>query len=98
MKDLVLNTDRMVVKSENGVGWMIFNQPKKRNAVSFDMWESIPKIIDYFNSNSEVRVIVMSGAGDKSFVSGADISEFEDKTLNVNLFSLKFLTFPVSNS
>ncbi|MBI21381.1 MAG: enoyl-CoA hydratase [Chloroflexi bacterium] len=79
MKDLLLNTDRMIVKSENGVGWMIFNQPKKRNAVSFDMWKSIPKIIDYFNSNSEVRVIVISGAGNKSFVSGADISEFEDK-------------------
>ena len=48
MKDLVLNTDRMVVKSENGVGWMIFNQPKKRNAVSFDMWKSIPKIVNFF--------------------------------------------------
>ena len=79
MIELKLHTDKMIVKVENGVGWMIFNQPEKRNAVSFDMWQSIPKIVNFFESNNKVRVVVMRGAGNKAFVSGADISEFEDK-------------------
>ena len=79
MKELKLHTDQMIVKVKNGVGWMIFNQPKKRNAVSFDMWKSIPKIVNFFESNNNVRVVVMRGAGNKAFISGADISEFEDK-------------------
>lgn len=72
-------TTKMIVRKENGVGWMTFNQPEKRNAVSFDMWVAIPKIIADFEADPEVRVIVMTGAGDKAFVSGADISEFEQK-------------------
>ena len=79
MRELKLHTDKMKVKVKNGVGWMIFNQPEKRNAVSFDMWQSIPKIVNFFESNNKVRVVVMRGAGNKAFVSGADISEFEDK-------------------
>ena len=76
MRELKLHTDKMKVKVKNGVGWMIFNQPEKRNAVSFDMWQSIPKIVNFFESNNKVRVVVMRGAGNKAFVSGADISEF----------------------
>lgn len=79
MTQLQLKTDRMIASVENGVGWMTFNQPEKRNAVSYDMWTAIPEIISSFAADPEVRVIVMKGAGDKAFVSGADISEFEEK-------------------
>lgn len=79
MRQLELRTDRMLAHVENGVGWMTFNQPGKRNAVSLDMWKAIPEIIGDFASDDEVRVVVMKGAGDRAFVSGADISEFEDK-------------------
>jgi enoyl-CoA hydratase len=72
-------TPKMIVRKENGIGWMIFNQPEKRNAVSFAMWTAIPKIIADFEADPEVRVIILAGAGDKAFVSGADISEFEEK-------------------
>jgi len=72
-------TSKMIVRNEGGIGWMIFNQPEKRNAVSFDMWLAIPKIIAAFEADPSVRVIVLAGAGDKAFVSGADISEFEQK-------------------
>ena len=69
----------MLAHVENGVGWITFNQPEKRNAVSFDMWKAIPEIVAAFTADDVVRVVVMRGAGDKAFVSGADISEFEEK-------------------
>ncbi len=72
-------TPKMIARKESGIGWMIFNQPEKRNAVSYDMWIAIPKIIADFEADPEVRVIILAGAGDKAFVSGADISEFEEK-------------------
>ena len=78
MRQLELQTDKMLAHVEDGVGWITFNQPNKRNAVSFAMWRAIPEIIDDFASSEDVRVVVLKGAGDKAFVSGADISEFEE--------------------
>jgi len=78
MRQMQLQTDKMLAHVEDGVGWITFNQPKKRNAVSFVMWQAIPEIISDFTSRDDVRVVVMRGAGDKAFVSGADISEFEE--------------------
>ncbi len=72
-------TTKMIARKEGGIGWMIFNQPEKRNAVSFEMWVAIPRIIKAFEEDPEVRGVVITGAGDKAFVSGADISEFEKK-------------------
>ena len=69
----------MLAHVENGVGWITFNQPEKRNAVSLDMWKAIPQILAAFTADDVVRVVAMRGAGDKAFVSGADISEFEEK-------------------
>lgn len=70
-------TDKMIAKVEDRIGWMVFNNPEKRNAVSLEMWETIPGIIESFEADDAVRVVVMRGAGEKAFVSGADISEFE---------------------
>ena len=74
-----LGTTKMLARKEGGIGWMTFNQPEKRNAVSYEMWVAIPKIIADFEADPAVRVIVLTGAGDKAFVSGADISEFDKK-------------------
>ena len=78
MRQLQLRTDKILAHVEDGVGWITFNQPNKRNAVSLAMWQAIPEIIEYFAGSDEVRVVVLKGAGDKAFVSGADISEFEE--------------------
>ena len=78
MRRLELQTEKMLAHVEDGVGWITFNQPAKRNAVSLAMWQAVPRIIDDFASADDVRVVVMTGAGDKAFVSGADISEFEE--------------------
>ena len=72
-------TPKMIARKENGIGWMIFNQPEKHNAVSYSMWTAIPKIVAAYEADPEVRVIILTGAGEKAFVSGADISEFEEK-------------------
>jgi enoyl-CoA hydratase/carnithine racemase len=70
-------TERIIARKEGAVGWLIFNNPERRNAVSVDMWEAIPEVLSQYEADPEVRVIVLAGAGDKAFVSGADISQFE---------------------
>ncbi len=77
-----LNTDKMIAETGNGIGWMIFNNPERRNALSLEMWEAIAAILDSFQRDDSVRVVVMKGTGDKAFVSGADISQFEDQRKN----------------
>ena len=74
-----LNTDKMRAEKDGGVGWMIFNNPARRNAISLEMWQAIADILEDFGADPAVRVVVMRGAGDKAFVSGADISQFEDQ-------------------
>ncbi len=71
------STERMIAEKDGGIGWMIFNNPARRNAVSMDMFEAVPEIISAFEEDDDVRVIVLRGAGDKAFISGADISQFE---------------------
>jgi enoyl-CoA hydratase len=61
----------------DGVGIITFNNPEKRNAMSLEMWEGLGNALTELRDNPDVRVVVMVGAGDKAFVSGADISQFE---------------------
>jgi enoyl-CoA hydratase/carnithine racemase len=72
-------TDKMIQRKDAGVGWLIFNNPAKLNAVSFEMWQATHEILDDFARDPAVRVVVVRGAGGKAFVSGADISKFEDE-------------------
>ena len=61
----------------DGVGVITFNNPAKRNAMSLDMWEGLGNALIELRDNDDVRVVIMVGSGDKAFVSGADISQFE---------------------
>jgi enoyl-CoA hydratase len=56
-----------------------FNNPARHNALSVDMWEAVPPLLEQAAADERVRLVVFSGAGDKAFVSGADISQFEDQ-------------------
>src|SRR5262252_6231004 len=60
-----------------GIGVVTFNNPDKRNAMSLEMWEGLGQALTELRDDPDVRVVVLVGAGDKAFVSGADISEFE---------------------
>ena len=72
-----MTTNKMILRIENGVGYITLNNPEKHNDVSIEMWDALERILDDFRSDNTVRVIVLNGAGGKSFVSGADISKFD---------------------
>ena len=74
-----LKTDKMLADKQDGIGWMTFNNPARRNAVSLEMREAVIEILADFGRDETIRVAVVRGAGGKAFVSGADISEFKDK-------------------
>src|SRR3977135_3116198 len=73
------STERMIAKKDGPIGWMQFNNPARHNAVFLDMWKSVPEIMTEFENDGQIRVVVVSGAGGKAFISGADISEFAEK-------------------
>ncbi|RAI03783.1 enoyl-CoA hydratase [Acuticoccus sediminis] len=69
-------TPRIVTRIDGAVGWMIVSNPRRRNAVTFDMWRQIPAAIAGFMDDEAVHVIAIRGDGEDAFISGADISEF----------------------
>src|ERR1700738_3019915 len=71
-------TERMQVWLDASTLHIRFNNPARHNALSVDMWEAIPVLLAQAEVDERVRLVVFSGAGEKAFVSGADISQFED--------------------
>lgn len=68
-----------LVDREDSTAIVTINRHAQRNSVSFEMWEAFPDYIKELDADPSVRVIVLTGAGDKAFASGADISEFHSK-------------------
>jgi enoyl-CoA hydratase/carnithine racemase len=68
---------RIHVEREGALAWLVFDHPERRNAISAEMWQAIPAAVAALDADRDVRVVVLRGAGDVAFVSGADISEFE---------------------
>jgi enoyl-CoA hydratase len=77
--DTATATDKIIARKENGIGWVIFNNPEKRNAMSLEMYEATAVAMENYAKDPEVRVVILKGAGDKAFISGADISQFKDR-------------------
>lgn len=69
-------TDKVLSRKDGHTGHVIFNNPERHNAMSYEMWESTAEILGRYAADNDVRVVVLSGAGGKAFVSGADISKF----------------------
>ena len=76
---ILLQTDKMTAHKDKHVGWITFNNPARHNAVSLEMWQGLADIANDFARDDDIRVVVVQGAGDKAFVSGADISEFAEQ-------------------
>jgi enoyl-CoA hydratase len=74
-----MSSERMISKKDDGVGWMILNNPERHNAISLEMWDAALEIMADFAADPSVRVMVLTGAGGKAFASGADISKFKDE-------------------
>jgi enoyl-CoA hydratase len=68
---------RVRAEKEGPLGWIVFDHPERRNAISVDMWRQIPEAVERLDADEDVRVLILRGAGKQAFVSGADISEFE---------------------
>ncbi len=96
-------TDKMLMRKDGAIGRLIFNNPERHNAVSLEMWQAGAEILDDFAADPAIRVVVLSGAGGKAFVSGADISKFESERASeeavkvynktTDIFSTKLHTF-----
>ena len=72
-------TDKLIARKEGAIGWVVFNNPERHNATSYEMWQSLPLVLEAYVRDPEVRVVVFRGAGEKAFSAGADISQFKEK-------------------
>jgi len=75
-------TGEILAARDGAVGWLTFSNEAKRNAISLEMWQQLPAIMAGFAEDPSIAAVVMRGAGEKSFVSGADISQFDARRSN----------------
>ena len=68
---------QLITSREGAVATVLFSNPQKMNAVTYDMWRAVPQTLAALDSDASVHAIVVAGEGDKAFISGADISQFE---------------------
>ena len=76
-------TRQLLLEKDGPIGWIVFNQPEKRNAVSQEMWQAMPDYVRDLATDDAIRVVILRGAGDRAFVAGADISQFKDRRRNM---------------
>jgi enoyl-CoA hydratase/carnithine racemase len=76
-------TDKLLLQKDGAIGWIVFNQPEKRNAVSQEMWQAMGDYVEELANDDAIRVVILRGAGEH-FVSGADISQFKDRRRNAD--------------
>ncbi len=79
-----MSEGKVVVEKQGHLGRVIFDNVKKHNAMSQAMWDGLAETMADFDADDSIRVIVLEGAGEKAFVSGADISKFESERANVD--------------
>ena len=80
--DMPTATEKLIARKDGAIGWVIFNNPEKRNAMSLEMSEATAATMESYAKDPEVRVVIMRGQGDKAFISGADISQFKERRSN----------------
>src|SRR5262252_3229868 len=69
-------SEDLLYSAENGIARLTFNRPQARNALTFAMYERMAAICESINADRSIKALVLSGAGDKAFASGTDISQF----------------------
>ena len=80
--DMPTATEKLIARKEGAIGWVIFNNPEKRNAMSLEMSAATAAAMESYAKDPEVRVVILRGQGDKAFISGADISQFKERRSN----------------
>lgn len=74
-------TQAILIKRDGVIGHIVLNNPEKLNAISLAMWEGLGDAVDALNADESVRVIVVSGAGDKAFAAGADVTKYQQERM-----------------
>ncbi|HEX4584364.1 MAG TPA: enoyl-CoA hydratase [Burkholderiaceae bacterium] len=77
-------TDKILTRKEGAIAQIVFNNPDRLNAISLEMWEALGVAVERFDADPQIRVIVLSGAGGKAFVAGADVSKYEEERMGEN--------------
>jgi enoyl-CoA hydratase/carnithine racemase len=71
-------TQELLYDKRDKVGWITFNRPQARNALTFAMYEGVAEVCSRVAKTGEVRALVITGGGDKAFAAGTDIAQFRD--------------------
>src|SRR2546430_10567410 len=69
----------LLMEKDGSIGWLIFNRPEKRNAVGVETWQLMPDYVKDLSADPDIRVVILRGAGDKAFVAGPGLSQFQDR-------------------
>jgi len=80
--DTTVATEKLIARKEGAIGWVIFNNPEKRNAMSLEMSAATAAAMEDYARDPAIRVVILRGQGDKAFISGADISQFKERRSN----------------
>jgi enoyl-CoA hydratase/carnithine racemase len=73
-----MSAGRLRVEKRGAVGWIVFDQPSKMNAINDAMWRGLPEAMARFDADREVRCVALRGEGTQAFAAGADISQFDE--------------------
>ena len=73
-----MSINYLYLEKQNEIGTIYINRPEKRNAFNLEMWKTLIRLLDKVDKDSDIKVLVIRGVDHTSFVSGADISEFEE--------------------
>ena len=69
----------LIKRTDGGIGSIVLSNPEKFNAMTYDMWRELPLALQAFDADPDIRVIVLEGDGERAFVSGSDISQFQSQ-------------------
>jgi enoyl-CoA hydratase len=81
--DTPVATDKIIARKDGAIGWVIINNPEKRNAMSLEMSAAMAAALEDYGRDPAIRVVILKGEGGKAFISGADISQFKDRRSNM---------------
>jgi enoyl-CoA hydratase/carnithine racemase len=73
-----MSEGRLLVEKRGTTGWLIFDNPAKRNAINAAMWREIPAALEQIEADPDIRCVVLRGSGTQAFTAGADISDFDN--------------------
>jgi enoyl-CoA hydratase len=77
MNQIDLGNENLIFEVDGPLAWLIFNRPEARNAMTFQMYDGLVQACEWVDEHPEIRVFLLKGAGDKAFVAGTDISQFQ---------------------